>query len=1304
MWGRRMVKSVWRLLLAVAFLVVGSTTGFAQGGSQSLSGTVTDTAGGVIPGATVTAKNNATGQSFEVASNESGVFSIPGIGPGTYTVSITLSGFKTAVLNDVRIITGTPASIKAVLEIGGLNETVEVSSRAELVQSQSATIASTLIAEQLNEVPLSSRNGLYALNMLPGVQYGAAGGPRQASINGLPNNTINITVDGISTGNMLQSTDGFFSMVTPRLDAVEEITVTGAVPGASAGPGSVQVQFATRSGTNQFLGSAYHYWRDPQFNSNYYFNKINSLAKNEVIAHQYGFRQGGPIVVPGLFDGHNKAFFFFNFERLYQPSSATRTRTILRPDAQQGIFGYFVGSERRTIDLMALARQTGQISAFDPTVMRMLNKVRDSVGTTGTVNDISGGSTLQYVYQSDGQNNQYAPTSRVDVNLTDRHRLSGSYMWQRFKSLPDLLNNADPNFPGFTNLGSQNSYRTTGSVGLRSTLSSNLVNEVRGGWQWSPNEFYSNVTADQFADQDGYALTFAQVNNANYITGFSPVTNPQPRNTTTWSVDNTLNWLKGSHSISMGGGYAGVLNRQNSYNPVTTIQLGFDTNTDPASTTLFAASNFPGATAAQLGEARALYAILTGRVTQIPGTARLDSATGDYVYNGDLARKSSQSSFSAFLSDSWRATPALTLTGGLRWDLHNPFTPADTTWSWADLDDICGISGIGSGVGGRACNIFNPSVRTGKLIPDYDAFEQGRPAHKTNWLDLAPSAGVAWRPNIQSGWLKALLGDPEQATLRGGYALSYNQERIDRFNYSGNPGGTVSVTRDLGTGYPLILPGESAPVLLSQRSRLGPPAYPPAPVYPIAATTANNVNIFPQDRHLKTPRVHSYSVGLQRSLGRDMAFEVRYVGNRNLHTWADENWNERAVFSSGFMDEFKLAQRNISANIAAGMANRGFAYTGAPGTSPLPLHLAYFSGRTDVSNAAAYSHANFTAAAFVNRFSALRPQVTAALSAIDTAAFRANALTAGLPRNLIVMNPSVNEANVMADENWTNYNSLQLELRRRLSQGLLVSANYTYGIKKGSALPTIGAPRIEIDQSDDRNAPHVFKMNWDYEIPVGRGRRVGGDMHPVLNYLLGDWQFSGAGVLKTDRYRIIGVKVEGMSVDDLKSEFKIRTEKNAAGNTVVFSFPEDIRLNTWAAFSVDPTTPTGYSAARGVPTGRYLRPSSDANCIAIYRYDCNTPDITLNGPIFSRWDMRLKKRFAVTSRVNFELMAEVLNVFDTINFNHGGPTATIQNGTSLNPSPNNGEDTFRVTSAYTDINTTFDPGGRIGQLVWRLNW
>ena len=502
---------------------------------------------------------------------------------------------------------------------------------------------------------------------------------------------------------------------------------------------------------------------------------------------------------------------------------------MLRPEAQGGLFGYNVtvggAQQRQTVDLIALAQRNGQISALDPTMVRLLDKIRSGAQSTGTINDTGAGNTLQYVYQSEALGNQYAPTGRVDINVTDNHRLSGSYWWQRFTSTTDLLNNVDRPFPTLSNFGTQNSYRTTGNSTLRSVLSQNVVNELRGGWQWSPNDFFANVTADQFAEQDNFALSFAQVNNAAFITGPTATNNPQPRNTTTWSVDNTLNWLRGAHSLSMGGGYAGVLNRQNSYNAVTPITLGFDPTTDPANG-LFNATNFPSATANQLNEARGLYAILTGRVSSIPGTARLDSATGKYVFLGDLARKSRQSSFSAFISDQWRATPTLTISGGVRWDLHNPFTPADETWSLATIEDICGISGTGDGPGDRGCNIFDPRAQSGTLIPAYDHFDVGIPAHKTNWFDFAPNVGVAWRPNVQSGWLKALLGDPEQAVVRAGYALSYNQERIDRFtaNAGANPGGTLGVTRDLGTGYPLVLPGESAPVLLSQRSRLGPPA------------------------------------------------------------------------------------------------------------------------------------------------------------------------------------------------------------------------------------------------------------------------------------------------------------------------------------------------------------------------------------------------------------------------------------------------------------------------------------------------
>jgi TonB dependent receptor len=573
-----------------------------------------------------------------------------------------------------------------------------------------------------------------------------------------------------------------------------------------------------------------------------------------------------------------------------------------------------------------------------PFVRQVLNDMYALTGSVGTINDLGAANSLQYVYQSAARVDQYAPTIRVDFNLSDRHRLSGTYWLQRFKSDPDILNNRDPRFPGLPNSATQTSWRNTGSATLRSTLGANLVNELRGGLQTSPSKF-STVTADQFENQAGWGISFP----ANTWTDPTHTISPAPRNTTTWSVENTLNWLRGSHSISVGGSYAGLLNRLDTSTVVTNVVLGFDTTNDPAAG-MFGPANFTGASAAQLTEARNLYAILTGRVSSIPASARLNAETGQYVYNGLLSRKSRQTRLGAYIQDSWRVSPTFTLNAGVRWDAHLPFTPVTATYSRSTLMDLCGLSGLGTGPGGRGCNMFAPGVLTGQPTT-YTLFQPGDSAYNANWTDFAPNVGVAWRPDVQDGFLRLLLGDPEQATIRAGYSISFNQERIDRFenNASDNPGGILNVPRNNTTGFPLVLPGESHPVLFSQTSRLGPPSFPTEPVYPLTATTADNVNIFPDE--LRTPRVHSYSVGMQRSLGADMAVEVRYVGNQNKYIWAEENWNERNIHTNGFLEEFRLAQQNLRAHVNAGCGTAGqppctFAYRGpGTGTSPLPIHL-----------------------------------------------------------------------------------------------------------------------------------------------------------------------------------------------------------------------------------------------------------------------------------------------------------------------------------------------------------------------------
>src|SRR5262249_12505235 len=162
-----------------------------------------------------------------------------------------------------------------------LSETVEVKGSTELVRTQSPTISQTVTGELIESLPRNDRNALSFTIFLPGVQTsGGSQNSRSSTVVGLPQNTINITMDGISTSNNLMSTDGFFSMVTPRLDAVEEVTLTTAATGAdSSGQGSVQIRFVTRSGTNQFQTSLYEYLQHASLNSNTFFNELAGLPR-----------------------------------------------------------------------------------------------------------------------------------------------------------------------------------------------------------------------------------------------------------------------------------------------------------------------------------------------------------------------------------------------------------------------------------------------------------------------------------------------------------------------------------------------------------------------------------------------------------------------------------------------------------------------------------------------------------------------------------------------------------------------------------------------------------------------------------------------------------------------------------------------------------------------------------------------------------------------------------------------------------------------------------------------------------------
>ena len=1283
-------------LALVAILVTSvPQAAFAQGGaSSSISGVVSDSGGGAIPGATVVVKN-AAGASFETVTNPEGVFSVPAVTAGTYTISVSLTGFKTALISDVRVAPGTPASVQVVLELGRVEETITVASSSELINTQTPTVAATLNSDQLNRMPTPTRNALNAVTFLPGVNTATTN--RESRVNGLPESFINITLDGVSNNdNFLRSSDSFFASVTPRQDAIEAVSITLAAAGANVGgSGAVTINFATRSGTNRLSGSLYEYWRHPSLNNNYFFNELNNLEKNDVKLNQYGGRVGGPIVIPGLYDGRNKAFFFVHYEQLRFPNSFTRTRVTLHPRAMDGWFRYTSGGQIREVNVLQLAAANAQISSMDPLVRDLLGKIQASTQTTGTVNATSDPLLNNFVWLSPGRLFEHQPTIRLDYNISDKHRLSGSSQTIWALRDPDYLNNADVRFPGAPNYRYFHSKRPLHSIALRSTLTPNVVNELRGGITALGGASYfgdmRSNSPETFVDQAGYAINFPDFSDP-ALTNWFTENGPSWRSAPTFSIENTMSWLKGNHSLSAGGSWLRARAWENAQQMVSGINLGFNNQNDPAAG-IFTTANFPGASGGQLTDARDLYAMLTGRVSGVTGQAALDPNTNKYIAFGPRRREGKIDLYSGFVQDSWRMTPGFTLNAGLRYDLQLPFSPLNDIMSNVTMASVCGVSGLGSGGTYDRCRFFQPGA-SGGSVPEFIQLTRGTLGYDVDKNNFSPNIGVAWRPNVQDGWLRALLGDPDQATLSAGYSVAYERHGMSQFTgvFGANPGSTISLTRDASTG--LVPPGETWPVLLSQRDRLYTAPFSETPVFPIPvrANRADDMSTFAPD--IKVAYAGTWMVSFQRSISRDMAAMVRYVGTRGWSQWSTLNYNDirgENLINNKFLDEFRLAMDNLTANNIAGGSRAGsFAYFGAgTGTNPLPIYLAYLNGSANATNPAAYTGTTWTNSALTQDLVRTNPSPVNSANDLDgDLTRRTNAIRAGLPANFFIPNPDIDDVNVTDSGAFSDYHALQVELRRRLSKGLSANVNYQYAIEGGSSFDGFSFGRVMIPSE---NVRHAIKTQWDWTIPVGRGQRYGTNLNPVINTLLGGWSFNGVGRIQSRAINLGNVRLVGMSLDELNDLYKFDVRVNPdTGLRTVYNLPDDIILNTRRAFSVSTSSPTGYSDL-GPPQGRHIAPDDSYDCLELHNGDCAPRTVIVRAPWFTRFDIGLTKRFPLRGSVNFELRFDVLNVFDNINFDPASD-------------PGDDDDIFQVTTAYRDPSNTYDPGGRLGQLMFRINW
>lgn len=1218
----------WWKFVGVLLICAWPVAVAAQGRTAGqIVGTVKDATGAVVPKADVILINTATGATVETTSGADGNFTLPNLQPGRYQVTASFTGFQPVTLQEVIVETARSIDLVVQFKVAGVSEKVNVVGRSQVIETTSTTVASTVSNAEIARLPLAGRNILNFALLVPGAATSAGG--RDSEYNGLPGGAINITLDGVNNNSARFRSGGtsFFTFAPVRLGAIEEVTVSTAGLTADAGAeGAVQVQFITKRGTNAFRGQLFDQYSSDKLNANGFVNRALSRPKTKLRRHEWGANYGGPLV-------RNKLFFFVNYEQIYSPSESTQDRNVLTDEAQQGVFRYTATDNSvRTVNLLDIARQNGIPSGIDPFVAAQFQTVNSALSSgtiTPTTNLLQ--NTFRFINPNLPNANIY-PTARVDYQVTPRLAVRGvlNLQWR------DLARN--PQYPGLPQLngGFTSTYYIL-STGADWSVRQNLFYQMSFGGQSNFEEFNPGNTLALYEPQGMRRITLPLMTSPQPTADVMPI----PRNNPVWNVTNTLTWLKGRHTWTLGGTFRRTTMYESIGGAPPTITLGVGTG-DPASS-VFTATTIPAVRSADLATALSLYALLTGRISNAAGTYFLDEQTKQYRL-GPAFRREAQNVGGVYAQDQWRVNPHLTLNYGLRWELSGAATNPNEVYSGPTKADLLGPSTAP----------FQPGVLNG--VADPQILLRPKP-YKGDFVNPAPNVGAAWRPDKPTGALGTLLG---QGTYRGSFGVNYYDEGLINFQSAAGNGPGLSQTLAL----PTYTPGS-----LNLQTPLPPfTATPTVFAFPIPMSGFTfNRGFRTIDPDIRTPYVLNWAVGYQRELPSSSAIEIRYVGNRGHNLWRSYNLNETNIIENGFLADFKNAQRNLEINVANGRT--GFANQGLPGQVALPIFEAAFGPRG--SQPAVPAASGFTNGTFVTRLQqgeAGRLANTLAGDFRYLCAMTGRALPGCLSRgydasgpypiNVFQANPFAagSEARLLSDESESKYDAAQIQFRKRYARGVSLTAHYTFG-KARTDRYVVGADGIQ-DYRTLRNKSlewgptaydlrHNFQTYGTYDLPFGDDRHFKID-NAILKQVIGGWAASGVVRIQSGRPFLLtsgrqtlnqqdaGVVLNGLTVEDLQSMINVRPGPNGGVYFVDQRLiGSDGRANP--DLLAPPTTPGAQ--------GQY-----------VYLY----------GPAFWTADLGFAKTFSLRkqSRINFEVL--LINAFDhrnTVVGGTGGATHSIDSTT-----------------------------------------
>ena len=1101
-------------LLTMLVLLIACASALAQTATSSLRGIVTDPAGALVVGATVTLESKETGFHLVHKTESDGSYQFQQVRPATYTLTIESPGFSTEV-SVVQLLVSQPATLNMVLHLVATNTTVEVDPGAgETINTTNAAVGNAVDEKTVEALPMEGRNVPDLLSLQPGVLYLGHENTqdtdsRSGAVAGARSDQGNITLDGLDNNSVLGY--AFTGVLRSSIDSVEEFKVTTSNNGADTGRSSgAQVNIVTRSGTNKLHGSLYEYNRNTAFSANDWFNKNGEASEGlpnkpgELIRNTFGAAIGGPIK-------KDKLYYFLNFEM--QRTAEAQEESLIVPNAafRTGSISYYYNNSSGGQSVETLS--PAQFASLDPHCFangtcpwgpganpNILSVFQSYPLPNGSLAG-DGLNTGSFTWAAPNPTNLWTNIAKIDYAISDRHHLFAR------GNLQDDSILEPPQFPGQVPSYTIRDNTKGFAVGEIWTINQNLVNNARFG--------FTRQGTGKAGASDQPWVTLASVSNPTsetYTTNLHvPSTNilddmswTHGKHDFQFGVDyrliysntNTNNYSFDSASSSAGEYFDSLANTGQDLDPSAYPALGFpDVATSFNNSYSYAAMNLAGIVA----EASLNYVY---KVTPQKNGALLP--VGSFI---DRNFKANQ--FEYYFQDSFRVTPKLTITFGLRHSLAQaPYetagqqvAPNISVHSWFKTRVAQATKGL----------IEQPSFT---FIPAGKA-NGGKPMYNMDKWDIAPRFGVAYALNPRT-------------SIRAGFG-----ENFDNFGMSiANQVATLGSAGLLGSEETLAgwVSTAAAPRFTGLNdiplAASGLPT--PASTISFPFTPGVNAEAFTNvvDDGVRTPHSSQIVASVQRALPGGWTLETDYVGRFGRRTLQNMDFAMplNLVDPSSGMDYFTAADlletQHYQGIPTANIAKIPYWENLFPDAANLGVNCTQGvcqNGNTATQNI--YNH------------------------------FATNPLNAsyGIYSMDVLCNPGCgngqynryfasqfSSAQTLASIGTTSYNSGQLIMRHPMSHGLQADISYTYGQSidlgsdseragGGAYIPSSFTGYTSFSQILDAFHPkknravsdydtrHLATFDWVYALPLGHGRQFLSSANSVVDALFGGWQMTGLG-------------------------------------------------------------------------------------------------------------------------------------------------------------------------------------------------